>query len=146
MWNNRVRSNCCQFCSWSAVPVHAGDFGLARRVRPSRPASACSFSTPRLNLVPTNGIPPDFRGSVHYLFIPSYAIRSVPSLSGHATAYQRRSLPRVRRHRASKPPESVAIGLLSLSGVCGYVRWYGHVLPRTTLTKIMCVHELRHQR
>ena len=25
-------------------------------------------------------------------------------------------------------------------GVCGYVWWYGHVLPRTTLIKIMCVH------
>ena len=33
---------------------------------------------------------------------PSYAIGSVPSLSGHATAYRWRSLPRVHRHRASK--------------------------------------------
>ena len=32
---------------------------------------------------------------------PPYAIGSVPSLSGHATAYRWRSLPRVRRHRAS---------------------------------------------
>ena len=32
-------------------PLRAGEFGLARRVRPSRPASACSFSTLRLNLV-----------------------------------------------------------------------------------------------
>ena len=32
-----------------------------------------------------------------------YAIGSVPSLSGHAIAYRWRSLPRVRRHRASKP-------------------------------------------
>ena len=31
-----------------------------------------------------------------------YAIGSVPSLSGHAIAYRWRSLPRVRRHRASK--------------------------------------------
>ena len=35
-----------------------------------------------------------------------YANRSVPSLSGHATAYRWRSLPRVRRHRASKPQGS----------------------------------------
>ncbi|CAM9166072.1 unnamed protein product [Ascophyllum nodosum] len=34
---------------------------------------------------------------------PPYAIGSVPSLSGHAIAYRSRSLPRVRRHRASKP-------------------------------------------
>ena len=37
---------------------------------------------------------------------PPYAIGSVPSLSGHATAYRWRSLPRVRRHRASKPQGS----------------------------------------
>ena len=34
---------------------------------------------------------------------PPYVIGSVPSLSGHAIAYRWRSLPRVRRHRASKP-------------------------------------------
>ena len=34
---------------------------------------------------------------------PPYAIRSVPSLSGHAITYRWRSLPRVRRHRANKP-------------------------------------------
>ena len=39
-------------------------------------------------------------------FKPPYAIGSVPSLSGHAIAYQWRSLPRVRRHRASKPQGS----------------------------------------
>ena len=34
---------------------------------------------------------------------PSYAIGSIPSISDHAIAYRLRSLPRVRRHRASKP-------------------------------------------
>ena len=37
---------------------------------------------------------------------PPYAIGSVPSLSGHASAYRRRSLPRVRRHMANKPQGS----------------------------------------
>ena len=37
---------------------------------------------------------------------PPYAIGSVPSLSGHAFAYRWRSLPRVRRHGASKPQGS----------------------------------------
>ena len=37
---------------------------------------------------------------------PPCAIGSVPSLSGHAIAYRWRSLPRVRRHRASKPQGS----------------------------------------
>ena len=36
-------------------------------------------------------------------FKPPYAIGSVPSLSGRAIAHRRRSLPRVRRHRASEP-------------------------------------------
>ena len=36
-------------------------------------------------------------------FKPPYAIGAIPSLSGHAIAYRWRSLPRVRRHRASKP-------------------------------------------
>ena len=35
-----------------------------------------------------------------------YAIGPVPSLSGHAIAYRWLSLPRVRRHRASKPQGS----------------------------------------
>ena len=33
---------------------------------------------------------------------PPYALGPIPSLSGHAIAYRWRSLPRVRRHRASK--------------------------------------------
>ena len=82
------------------VPVLAWEFGLARRVRPSCPASACSFSALRLNLVLTHGIPPDFRNGVH-LYIPPTATGSVPSLSGHEMAYRWRSLSRVRRHRAS---------------------------------------------
>ena len=39
--------------------------GFAKGVRLSRPASACSFSTPRLNLVLTHEIPPAFRNGVH---------------------------------------------------------------------------------
>ena len=37
---------------------------------------------------------------------PPYAIGSVPSLSSHVIACRWRSLPRVRRHRASKPQGS----------------------------------------
>ena len=55
----------------------------------------------------TYGILPEFRGGVHsFILKPPYAIGSVPSLSGHAVAYRWRSLPRVRRHRASKPQGS----------------------------------------
>ena len=41
-----------------------------------------------------------------FLFKQPYAIGSLPSLSGHAIAYWWRSLPRVCRHRASKPEGS----------------------------------------
>ena len=39
-------------------------------------------------------------------FKPPYAIGSIPCSSGHAIAYRWRSLPRVRRHGASKPQGS----------------------------------------
>ena len=45
-----------------------------------------------------------------YLFKPPYAIGSVPSLSGHAVEYRWRSLPRVRRHRASISHDSSSNG------------------------------------
>ena len=62
-----------------------------------------------LNLVLTHGIPPDFCGVVH-LFLSPIAIKTVPSLSGHAIAYRWRSLQRVRRHRASSPQGSSSNG------------------------------------
>ena len=66
------------------------------------------ISVLRLNLVLTYGIPPELlSGGIHlFLFKPSYAIGSVPSLSGHAIAYRCCSLPTVRRHRASSPQGS----------------------------------------
>ena len=50
------------------VPVCAWEFGHARRVWPSRPASACPFFTLRLNLGLTHVIPPAFQGGVIYLY------------------------------------------------------------------------------
>ena len=68
------------------VPVRAREFVLARQVRPSRPASACSFSTLRQNMMLIRRIPPAFPGGVH-LFIQPTAIGSVSSISGHAIVY-----------------------------------------------------------
>ena len=73
---------------------------------PSR--ASLLISTLRLNRMLPHGKPPAFRDGIHlhpftsiYLYRqPTYAIVSVSSLSGHAIAL-RRSLPRVRRHRAS---------------------------------------------
>ena len=66
---------------------------------------------------------------------PPYAIGSVPSLSGHAIAYRWCSLPRVRRHRASKLqgsservlPSQITMDQLifaSLSHIHYYPVWY----------------------
>ena len=52
------------------------------------------------------GFLPSSAAAFIYLFKPPYAIGPVPSLSGHATAYRWRSLPKVRRHRTSKPQGS----------------------------------------
>ena len=102
----------CQSFSWSAeqgnifFPCPRSRLRIWSRETGSAVPSRVSLliSILRLNLVLTYEIPPEFRGGVH-LKSP-YAIRSVPSLSGHAVAYRWRSLPRVRRHRASKPQGS----------------------------------------
>ena len=57
----------------------------------------------------SHGIPPVFRDGAH-LCIPPFAVGSVSSLAGHATAYRWRSLPRVRRHNASSPQGSSSNG------------------------------------
>ena len=88
-----------------------------RQIWPSRLVSACPFSTLRLNLVLTYGIPPDVRGGVH-TFLPPHTIRSVESLSGHAVAYQWRSLPRVRWHRAS-----IVLKVVRVTGVAFASPW-----------------------
>ena len=73
---------------------------------------------------------------------PPYATGSVPSLSGHAIAYRWRSLPRVRRHRASKSqgsservlPWQVTMDQLifaSLSHTAGSIYESGTSGPRT---------------
>ena len=117
----------CQSCSWSAeqgkrifrCPRSCLKTDLARQVRPSRPVSSCSFSTLRLNLVHPHVIPPAFRGGVH-LFISPHTIGSVPSLSGHATTYQWRSLSRVRRHKAS--PQGSSSSAYCLFGHHGLIK------------------------
>ena len=46
---------------------------------------------------------PQLRLFIYLLFKSPYVIEVVPSLSGDASTYRWRPLPRVRRHRASKP-------------------------------------------
>ena len=62
------------------VSVRAWECGLARQVRPSRPAPTRLLSTLRLEMVLTRGIPTAFRDGVHS-FIPPTAIGPVSSLN-----------------------------------------------------------------
>ena len=90
----------------SPVRVRACEFGLARRVRQPVPRPPAHLHTPAESgayLRDSSRVPR--RSSFIYLK-PPYVIGSVPNLSGHAIAYRRRSLPRVRRYRASKPQGS----------------------------------------
>ena len=106
---NPARGQLNREIEYSPVPVRAREFGLARRVQPSRPVSACWFSILRSNLVLTHGILPDFCAASIYLFKPPYAI-------GSPIAYRWRSLPRVRRHSASSPQGSSSNGCCHFAG------------------------------
>ena len=57
-------------------------------------------------------------------YIPSTAIGSVPSSSGHALAHRLRSLPRVRRLRVSSPQDS------SRNGCCHFRYHRGSIFMR----------------
>ena len=94
----------------------------------------------------TYGIPPEFRGGVHMK--PPYAIGSVPSLSGRAVAYRWRSLPRVRRHRASKPqgsservlPWQITMDQLIFASLSHTHYWY-----EVGMLKVPAVYKLKKQ-
>ena len=72
---------------------------------------------------------------------PPYAIGSVQSLSSHAIAYRWRSLPRVRRHRASKPqgsservlPWKVTMDQLICASLSHPPHWY-----EVSMLKVYC--------
>ena len=75
------------------------------------------------------GFLPTSAAAFIYLFKPPYAIESGPrSLSGHAIAYQWRSLPRVRRRRASSPQRS------SSNGCCYFAGHHGPINVRLSFS------------
>ena len=86
-------------------------FETGSAAAPSR-VSLLLISILRRNLVLTYEIPPEFRGGVH-LYLNRHTLSGqslvyrVTQLraDGRATACRWHSLPRVRRHRASKPHE-----------------------------------------
>ena len=76
------------------------------------------------------------RGRPFIYLKPPYAIGSVPSLSGHAIAYQWRSLPRVRRHRASSPQGC------SSNGCCIFRYHHGSINVRLPFPDALMVYSI----
>ena len=78
---------------------------------------------------------------------PPYAIGSVPSLSGYEIAYRWRSLPRVRRHRASKPQDSservlpwqVTLDQLICASLSHIHYWYEVGMLKVPAGSILCM-------
>ena len=90
--------------------VSRDEFG---RPVPRRPAHSPYYTQGWIWYLVTGFLPISaVRGVV--FFIPPYAIGSVPSLSGHAIAYRRRSLPRVHRHR------KVVLKVVPVTGVVAF--------------------------
>ena len=68
---------------------------------------------------------------------PPYAIGSAPSLSGHTIPYRWPSLPRVRRHRASKPQGSSYRALPWQVTMDQLI--YASLFPHPLLVDITCI-------
>ena len=99
-------------CPRSCLRIWSRETGSAV---PSRASLLILHTQTKYDAYPRD--PPEFRGGVH-LFIYT-AIRhrvSLPSLSGPASAYRWRSLPRVRPHRASSPQGSSTNGCCLFAG------------------------------
>ena len=103
---NPARSQLNRENEYFYVLVRARQFGLARRVRQSRLASACSFPYSGCIWCLLTGFLPSSTAASIYFKNPPYTIGSAPSSSGHAITYRWRSLPRVYKYRASKPQGS----------------------------------------
>ena len=112
VWINRVRLPILLVVSWTGkVNISLSVFVPENLVSrdgfdspvPRQPAHLHTPAESGAYLRDSSRVP---RWRPFFFFKPPYAIGSVPSLSGHAIAYRWRSLPRVRRHRASKPQGS----------------------------------------
>ena len=94
------------------------------------------------------GIPPEFCGGAS-IYETAIRHRDSPELSGHAIAYRWCSLPRVRRHRASKPqgsskrvlPWQITIDQLICASLSHIHYWYevGMLKAPATITVIVVV-------
>ena len=112
VWINRVGLPILLVVSWTGkMNVSLSPFAPDNLVsrdgfgRPAPRQSARLRTQAESDALFTGFLPSSAAASI-YLFKPPFAVGSAPSLSGNAIAYRWRSLPRVRRHRASKPQRS----------------------------------------
>ena len=145
----------CQSCSWSAeqgkniplspcVPENlVSRDGFSRPV-PRQPAHLHTQAKSGAYLRDSSRVP-----RRRPFMKPPYAIGSVPSLSGRAIAYRWRLLPRVRRHRASKPqgsservlPWQVTMDQLIYASLSHTHYWYDVGMLKVPATdKMYCKH------
>ena len=142
----------CQSCSWSAeqgnkiplspcVPENlVSRDGFSRPV-PRQPAHLHTQAGSGAYLRDSSRVP-----RRRPFIKPPYAIGSVPSLSGHAIAYRWRSLPRVRRHRASKPqgsservlPWQVTMDQLIFASLSHTHYWYEVGMLKVPAVALVC--------
>ena len=109
VWINRVRLPILHVVSWTRnINIFLSAFAPENLVSrdgfgspvPRQPAHLYTLAESGAYLRDSSRVP---RRRPSIYLKPPYAIGSVPRLSGHANTYRWRSLPRVRRHRASKP-------------------------------------------
>ena len=112
VWINRVRLPILLVVSWAGkMNISLSSFAPENLVSrdgfgspvPRQPAHLHTQAEPGANLRDSSRVPRRRPFIYKKNAIILYAIGSAPSLSDHAIAYRWRSLPRVRRHRASKP-------------------------------------------
>ena len=112
VWINRVRLSTLLLVSWTEKNhISLSPFAPENLIswdRFSSPVPRQPAHSPHSGWIwcLLTGFLPISAAASTYVFKSPYAIGSVPSLSGHAIAYRRRSLPRVRRHTASSPQDS----------------------------------------
>ena len=112
LWINQVRLPILFLVSWTGkMNISLSAFAPENLVSrdgfgspvPRQPAHLHTQAESGVYLRDSSRVP---RRRPFIYYKPPYAIGSVPSLSGHAIAYRWCSLPRVRRHRASKRQDS----------------------------------------
>ena len=143
VWINRVRLPILLVVSWTGkmnislsafVPENLSSRDGFGSPVPRQPAHLHTQAESGVYLRDSSRVP---RRRPFIYLKPPYAIGSVPSLSCHVIAYRWRSLPRVRRHGASKPrgsSERVLPWQVTMDqSICGLsfphplMVWSGHV-------------------